>query len=105
MKTALVTTVAGLAAAAIVAPVAQASPGLSPDFTVDPVAMQFAEDYGIGVCVVLDKGMTRPAHFDGIGRGIMEQGLTAAQAGQVIGIAVASDCPEYSRALKRWINS
>lgn len=64
----------------------------------DAVSVAYAARYGEAVCATLDDYPS----FDGIvgiGQAVMEDGLTARQAGQVIGLSVAEICPRHGGLL------
>jgi hypothetical protein len=61
---------------------------------VDRVVVAYAAQYGGAVCATLDEYPTINGVY-GIGQSIMEDGLTAYQAGQVIGLSVLEICPQH----------
>ena len=69
----------------------------------DSRAYAYAATYGGVVCEVLDDGHDSVAGLVGIGRAIMEDGLTAYEAGQVLAISVTEICPWHTDVLDRFI--
>lgn len=69
----------------------------------DRVSVAYAAAYGEIVCDVLDEHPS-VAGVLGIGQAIVEDGLTANQAGQVIQISVTEICPRHAALLQRFIN-
>jgi hypothetical protein len=70
---------------------------------VDSASVAYAAMYGEAVCSTLDDY----PNFDGIlgiGRAIIEDGLSARQAGQVIGLSVQDICPRHSELMEAFIN-
>ncbi len=63
---------------------------------IDPDVRAYAYEYGPAVCSTLDAGHATFDGLIGIGQAIVEQGLTAEQAGQVIGYSVTKLCPRHS---------
>lgn len=55
------------------------------------------------VCSTLDVNAT-PAGVFGIGKALMGAGLTAREAGQVIGVSVHDYCPEYQPLLDQIVS-
>lgn len=71
------------------------------DASPDDTSVAYASMYASAVCEVLDQYPT----FDGIvgiGAAIMEDGLSARQAGQVIGLSVAEVCPRHAGLVLRF---
>ena len=69
---------------------------------VDHVAFAYAAVYGDAVCSTLDQWPS----FDGIlgiGEAIVDDGLTTAQAGEVIAVSVMEICPRHSGLMDRFI--
>lgn len=64
----------------------------------DGASVAYAAAYGPAVCNVLDEYPS----FDGIvgiGQAIMDDGLSARQAGQVVALSVAEFCPRHARLI------
>ena len=61
---------------------------------VDRVVVAYAAQYAGAVCRTLDEYPTVDGVY-GIGLSIMDDGLTAYQAGQVIGLSVLEVCPRH----------
>lgn len=59
-------------------------------------------DYGGIVCAVLDDGYASFNGIIGIGRALMDEGYTAREAGQIVGIAIRDICPQYIPLLRRF---
>ena len=70
----------------------------------DPVVYAYAAQYGGIVCQVLDDH-TSVSGMLGIGEAIMEDGLTAYQAGQVLAVSVTEICPRHTGLLMRFVNT
>lgn len=88
---------AALALAAVTtAPTASAD---EPSTTV----VAYAATFGGIVCDVLDDYPT-PSGVLGIAQAIQDDGLSAYEAGQVIGLSVAEICPRHMRELQRFID-
>ena len=68
----------------------------------DNTAIAWAAEYGPAVCQNLDDHDSVAGMY-GTGRGIMDQGLTAEQAGQVIFFSVNEICPRHFDLLARFI--
>lgn len=77
-----------------VAPAARAQP--------DPVVIAYAAHFGGIVCQVLDEHDTT-AGMLGIGQAIMEDGLSAYQAGQVLALSVTEICPRHTGLLREFV--
>lgn len=86
-----------LAAAVTLAPTAAAD---EPSTTV----VAYAATFGGIVCDVLDDYPTTFSGVLGIAQAIQSDGLTAYQAGQVIGLSVAEICPRHLRLMQRFID-
>jgi len=84
-------------AAVITAPTASAD---EPSTTV----VAYAATFGGIVCDVLDDYPTTPSGVLGIAQAIQDDGLSAYEAGQVIGLSVAEICPRHMRELQRFID-
>lgn len=80
-----------------VTPVAQAQPS--------NVAYAYAATYGQIICDVLDDGHATISGMLGIGQGIMEDGLTAHQAGEAIAISITEICPRHTGLLLLFIDT
>lgn len=85
-----------LAVATILAPTAAAD---EPSTTV----VAYTATFGGIVCDVLDDYPT-PAGVIGIAQAIQDDGLSAYEAGQVIGLSVAEICPRHLRLMQRFID-
>ena len=60
----------------------------------DPVAYSYAAENGSAVCYTLDEYPSENGIL-GIGQAIIEDGLTAYQAGEVVYYSVAELCPRH----------
>lgn len=61
----------------------------------DPVAYAYAATYATAVCETLGGGHATTNGMLGIMRAIQKDGLTAAQAGEAVGISIYETCPRY----------
>ena len=86
-----------LAAAVTLAPTAAAD---EPSTAV----VAYAATFGGVVCDVLDDYPT-PAGVIGIAQAIQDDGLSAYEAGQVIGLSVAEICPRHTGLMLRFANA
>lgn len=68
---------------------------------IDPVAYAYAAHYGGAVCTTLDDYPSESGIL-GIGEAIIEDGLTAFQAGEVMYYAVADICPRHLGLIMHW---
>jgi hypothetical protein len=65
----------------------------------DPVVVAYSAHYGGAVCSVLDEYPSENGIL-GIGASIIEDGLSAYQAGQVIYLSVSDICPRHMGLLR-----
>lgn len=90
---------AALALAAVTtAPTASAD---EPSTTV----VAYAATFGGIVCDVLDDYYPTPSGVIGIAQAIQDDGLSAYEAGQVIGLSVAEICPRHTGLMLRFANA
>ena len=85
-----------LAAAVLFAVPAKADP--------DNAAIAYTAAFGGAVCDTLDDYPTFNGIL-GIGKAIIEDGLTAEQAGGVIALSITDICPRHTGLLVRFINT
>jgi hypothetical protein len=71
---------------------------------VDRVVVAYAAQFGDAVCTTLDEYPTINGVY-GIGEAIMQDGLTAYQAGQVLGLAVLEICPRHMDLMQNFANT
>ena len=71
---------------------------------VDRVVVAYAAQYAGAVCTTLDEYPTIDGVY-GIGLSIMEDGLTAYQAGQVIGLSVLEVCPRHIALMQNFASA
>jgi hypothetical protein len=71
---------------------------------VDRVVVAYAAQFGGAVCTTLDEYPTIDGVY-GIGLSIMEDGLTAYQAGQVIGLSVLEVCPRHIALMQNFASA
>lgn len=67
----------------------------------DAAVVAYAATYGAAVCSVLDDYPTVDGVV-GVGQAIMEDGLSAYQAGGVIGLSVIEICPRHTGLMNRF---
>jgi hypothetical protein len=65
----------------------------------DPVVVAYSAHYGGAVCSVLDEFPSENGIL-GIGKSIIEDGLTGYQAGQVLYLSVSDVCPRHMGLLR-----
>jgi hypothetical protein len=65
----------------------------------DPVVVAYSAHYGGAVCSVLDEFPSENGIL-GIGKSIMDDGLTGYQAGQVLYLSVSDICPRHMGLLR-----
>jgi hypothetical protein len=65
----------------------------------DPVVVAYSAHYGGAVCSVLDEFPSENGIL-GIGKSIIEDGLTGYQAGQVLYLSVSDVCPRHMELLR-----
>lgn len=70
----------------------------------DRVVVAYAAQYAGAVCNTLDEYPTIDGVY-GIGVSIMEDGLTAYQAGQVIGLSVLEVCPRHIALMQNFASA
>ncbi len=89
----------------ITAAVISLAPAAEAEVT-DPMVVDYARQYGSGVvCATIDSTIDKysaDAVFLGIGQVIIEDGLTAYQAGQVLYMSVDAYCPLHMGALMQF---
>jgi hypothetical protein len=71
---------------------------------VDNVVVAYSAHYGGAVCSVLDEFPSENGIL-GIGKSIMEDGLTGYQAGQVLYLSVSDVCPRHMGLLRAFAAS
>jgi ribulose kinase len=70
---------------------------------ISPVVAAYATRYAGAVCAVLD-AYPSVGGVTGALQGVMADGFTAYEAGQVVGIAVVGQCPEHLDAVQAFID-
>lgn len=70
----------------------------------DTVAIAYAATFGEAVCATLDDYPTFSGIL-GIGQAVMEDGLSARQAGMVVGLSVGEFCPRHLPLLHSFMQS
>jgi hypothetical protein len=70
----------------------------------DPVVVAYSAHYGGAVCSVLDEFPSENGIL-GIGKSIIEDGLTGYQAGQVLYLSVSDVCPRHMGLLRAFAAS
>ena len=70
----------------------------------DSVVVAYAATFGEAVCATLDDYPTISGVV-GVGQAVMEDGLTAYQAGQVIGLSVLEICPRHTGLMNRFMDA
>lgn len=71
---------------------------------VDQAVINYAARYAPAVCSTLDDYPTFNG-IVGIGQAIVEDGFTYRDAGQVIALSVATECPRHAALLKRFVDA
>ena len=70
----------------------------------DNASIAYAETYGQAVCATLDDFPTFSGIF-GVGQAIMDDGLSARQAGYAVALSVGEFCPRHLPLLQRFSDS
>lgn len=78
-----------------------ATPTANADTDVDRVTAAYADTFGPAVCATLDEYPTLGGIL-GVAQAIVEDGLSAYQAGQVLYLAADRDCPHHLPMLLEW---
>lgn len=97
MRAVIATAASAMAAAIITAPVASA------DAEPSPAVIAYAAYYGGVVCDVLDEYPTVSGLL-GVMEAVENDGFTAYEAGQVVGMSVAEICPRHGRLLRQFVD-
>ncbi len=84
-----------ITAATIIAAPAKADP--------DRVSVDYAQRYGWAVCATLDE-FPSFAGLIGVGESIYDDGLSWRQAGQVLAVSVADQCPRHLQMMNAFAN-
>jgi hypothetical protein len=69
----------------------------------DPVAYAYAAHYAPAVCGTLADGHATTNGLIGIMAAIEDDGLTAAQAGEAVGISIFEVCPRYAHLIDEFV--
>jgi hypothetical protein len=98
VRNAIRAAIAAIAVAVVAAPAAHADPDYSPG------VVSYVAHYGGVVCDVLDDYPSFSGII-GVARGIQEDGFTAYQAGEVIGLSVTEICPWHTGLVMRFAHA